>query len=155
MCVCVCVCVCVCARARARTCILAQVLHIALCSKPKINGFISQISWKLSITFIYFYIEDGQMLSCTKHAKDLARLHVILRKHLDLKQRICFPANIFWIIFRHTCWQLLWEWNLMASVYIRNIFIFFLFYSDTPAESFLRSKFKYVHSLTQLLLKYL
>lgn len=84
---------------------------------------------------IIFYIED------------LARLHVILKTHLDLRKENLIPYKYFFNYLRHICDKPLFDieisfshWKLsnrigvetpaVASEYGENIFIFLLFYID-------------------------
>ena len=108
---------------------------------------------KLTLTFICFYVdnEDDQILSCMiyLYIEDLARLHVILRKYLDLKkesvslQRFLklFPGigtftdkQLLDIKISFSDWKLSnkidMETPAVACAYIENILIFLLFYSD-------------------------
>jgi len=100
-----CMCLCVCAHTT-----LARVLYVALSPKPNITYVCIIHLSKINLNFHLFLHRQWRWLDTIMHdlplRENVVRLHVILRKYLDLRKRLCFPAEIFKIIFRHICWQI-------------------------------------------------
>lgn len=106
VCACMCACVCVCAH---NPCTSSLCCLITKAKYKDVNYVCIIHLLKINLNFHLFLHRQWRWLviSCMiyLYREKVTRLHVILRKYVDLRKRICFPAEIFKIIFRHICWQ--------------------------------------------------